>query len=381
MATEPDRNSEPADDLMPKVPSLEFQDEPVASTHILSKMELLQLRAEASKETVLHLSWIGYGPDSYEECALNSVAEVVQKMGKYPVNWINLEGCTDVQIFEQFRIAFDLHELALEDCITVHQRSKVEDYKNHLFIVTRMPKGLEAGVTEQLGMFLGKDFVLSIQDDEGGDCLDSVRDRIRRSIGSIRSFGPDYLIYAIIDAVVDAYFPVLEDLGERIDTLEDEIVENSSKGSSSEIHKVKREVLALRRAVWPMRDAISSLSRDTHPYFSDTTRVYLRDCYDHLSRIIDLIEMYRELTVDMLDVYLSIVNNRMNEIIKVLTVITTIFIPPTFIAGVYGMNFDTKISPFNMPELEWYFGYPFALLLMAVTTLAILLLLRSRKWI
>ena len=329
------------------------------------------------------LQWVGYGPQGYEEMTLGTVAEIVENIRKhqYPVNWINVEACTDLHVLEQFRLAFNLHELAVEDCATQHQRAKVDDYENHLFIVTRMPMMQRSGETEQLGIFLGANYVISFQDDIVGDCLDSVRDRIRRGFGRIRQRGPDYLVYGIIDAVVDAYFPVLEDLGERINTLEDEIIDSIRKDTSAEIHRLKREVLSMRRAVWPLRDAINTLCRDSHPFLSDETRVYLRDCYDHLARIIDLVEMYRELVIDMMDIHLSMVNNRMNEIIKVLTVITTIFIPPTFIAGVYGMNFDTKVSPFNMPELEWYWGYFFALSLMAVTSLAILALLRSRKWL
>ena len=327
------------------------------------------------------ISWVGYGPDGYEEQALHSVAEVKEKLAKFPVNWINVEACTDPQIFDQFRIAFNLHELAVEDCTTVHQRSKVEDYRSHLFIVTRMPLNVESGETEQLGMFLGQGFVLCFQDEEGGDCLDTVRDRIRRGYGNIRTYGSDYLCYAIIDAVVDAYFPVLNNLSERIDNLEDVILESDRKDISAEIHKMKREVLTLRRAVWPLRDAINTLVRDSHPFLSDTTRIYLRDCYDHIARIIDLVEMYRELTIDMMDIHLSMVNNRMNEIIKVLTVITTIFIPPTFIAGVYGMNFNPEVSRFNMPELNWFYGYFFALALMIFTVIAILAFLRVKKWI
>jgi magnesium transporter len=327
------------------------------------------------------IEWTGYGPDGYEELTLNSVAAAKEKLAKYPVNWINVEACKDPLIFDQFRVAFNLHELAVEDCTTVHQRSKVEDYRSHLFIVTRMPLHMDSGETEQLGMFLGDRFVLCFQDEEGGDCLDTVRERIRKGYGDIRNHGSDYLCYAIIDAVVDAYFPVLNKLSERIDSLEDVILESDRKDISAEIHKMKREVLSLRRAVWPLRDAINTLVRDSHPFLSDTTRIYLRDCYDHIARIIDLVEMYRELTIDMMDIHLSMVNNRMNEIIKVLTVITTIFIPPTFIAGVYGMNFNPEVSKFNMPELNWFFGYFFALALMIFTSIAILALLRSKKWI
>ncbi|MBX9687939.1 MAG: magnesium/cobalt transporter CorA, partial [Candidatus Obscuribacterales bacterium] len=271
---------------------------------------------------------------------------------------------------------------ALEDASKFHQRSKVDDYKHHLFIVLRVPTGQpDSFDTEQLALFLGKDYLISFQEKEGGDCLDLVRERIRKAQHVIRNLGTDYLAYAIIDAGIDAYFPMLERLGERIESLDEMIITEANADTPHRIHELKLQVLALRRSVWPMRDTINTLCRDISPYLSEGIRIYMRDCYDHLSRIIDLIEMYRELSTDFLNIYLSSVNNRMNEIIKVLTIITSLFIPPTFIAGVYGMNFNPAKSPFNMPELEWYYGYPIALLAMLITSLAILYYMKRKGWL
>ncbi|MBX9721744.1 MAG: magnesium/cobalt transporter CorA [Candidatus Obscuribacterales bacterium] len=333
-------------------------------------------------DTPLKMQYLGYGPDSIEDVTVDSAYELSKHLNKHQVNWINLPSCSTAVSMQPLAELFQLHELALEDALNFHQRSKVEDYKHHLFIVLRVPTGdINSCDTEQLAIFLGKDFVITFQEKDGGDCLEPLRDRIRKGVGSLRTMGADYLAYSIVDAGVDAYFPILERLGERIESLDEVIISDTSNKATAQIHEIKLEVLAIRRAVWPMRDAINSLCRDTTPFITEGTRVYMRDCYDHLSRIIDLIEMYRELSTDLLNIYLSSVNNRMNEIIKVLTIITSLFIPPTLIAGIYGMNFRTDISPFNMPELNWYFGYPVSILLMLLTSGAMLVYLRKRRWL
>lgn len=330
----------------------------------------------------VNLQCLGYNQDSYEELTLDSLSALTRKMGKYPLVWINIEGCSDIPSLQPLADLFSLHELAIEDALKFHQRSKVDNYNDHLFIVLRVPTSKEYSCdTEQLALFLGKNYVLSFQEKGGGACLESVRERIRKGAGSIRKMGADYLAYAIIDAGIDAYFPLLEQLGERIEALEEKIIAESADKVPGKIHDLKLEVLAARRSVWPMRDSINTLCRDASPFITDSTRIYFRDCYDHLSRIIDLVEMYRELSTDLLNIHLSTVNNRMNEVIKVLTVITTLFIPPTFIAGVYGMNFKQEKSPFNMPELNWYYGYPLVLLLMLLTSVAVLVFLRRRRWL
>lgn len=336
---------------------------------------------EIGEVGLLKMLYIGYGKDAYEEARLDSVLSLSKRLGTFDVNWINIES-SDAASLQPLAELFSLHELAIEDCTKFHQRSKIDSFPQHLFIILRIPTDKEHSCdTEQIALFLGSNYVISFQEKSGGDCLEPVRDRIRKSAGQIRQRGADYLAYAIIDAGIDAYFPMMERMGDRIEALEESIVSETRADATGRIHQLKLEVLAVRRSVWPMRDTINTLCRDSVSFVKDETRVYLRDCYDHLSRIIDLVEMYRELSTDLLNIYLSSVNNRMNEIIKVLTVITSLFIPPTFIAGVYGMNFKTEASPFNMPELNWYFGYPIALAVMLATSLAILFFLKRKRWL
>jgi magnesium transporter len=328
------------------------------------------------------LHCLSYSHDSFEETTVDYLPSLAKILYKYPVTWINVQSCPDIPGLQPLADLFSLHELAIEDALKFHQRSKVDEFSDHLFIVMRMPTGKEDSFdTEQLAMFLGKNYVLTFPEKDGGDCLESVRDRIRKGTSNIRTLGTDYLAHAIIDAGIDAFFPLLERIGDGIEHLEEQIIGETADRVPVKIHELKLEVLAVRRSVWPMRDMINILCRDASPFFGESTRIYLRDCYDHLSRIIDLVEMYRELSTDLLNIHLSSVNNRMNEIIKVLTVITTLFIPPTFLAGLYGMNFKTEASPFNMPELSWHYGYFWALFLMVLTSGAVLVFLKRRRWL
>ncbi|MDB5386274.1 MAG: magnesium and cobalt transport protein CorA, partial [Planctomycetaceae bacterium] len=264
--------------------------------------------------------------------------------------------------------------------INVHQRAKLEHYSEHQFLVFHQIEMTDKLLTEQISLFLGKDFVITFQE-EPGDCLEPVRERIRNGVGMIRSLGPDYLAYAILDASVDHYFPVLEHFGEQLDDLEQQIISSPETTTMNEIHEIKRQLLTLRRKIWPLRDALNTLVRDPVPQVTEMTRIYLRDCYDHVMRIIDLLEMYRELGSDLLEFQLSSVSYKINEVMRVLTVIATIFIPLTFIAGVYGMNFDPSVSPWNMPELKWYFGYPLAMGLMGAVALGSLYFFYQQGWL
>jgi magnesium transporter len=312
----------------------------------------------------LHL--FAYRPDAFEEHILNSAKDVSMYLGKWPVIWLNVEGIGDAETILDLGKIFHLHELALEDCVWVQQRSKVDEYSDHLFVVMRMANSLEGHPhLEQLSMFLGKNFVLTVQEGHAGDVLSPVRDRIRKASGTLRSEGADYLLYAIIDALIDGYFPVVESLGDELEKLEDSIIDGADRFTPARVLEMKRDVLMVRRAIWPARDAVNMLVRDDISLISHKTRVYIRDCYDHAMRIIDLVETQRELCADLMDLYMSSVSNRMNEVMKVLTVITLLFMPATLIAGIYGMNFNTQ-HPLNMPELNWPLGYIFALSLMIV---------------
>lgn len=323
---------------------------------------------------------IAYGPEGVVEQKINTPNEVRSFLGKYPVCWLNVDGLGDARTLEELAQIFDIHPLAMEDVVNVHQRSKVDQFGERTFIVTHMVFLDDHFETEQVSLLLGPDFVVTFQERPGWDCLEPVRERIRKQATRMRDSGSGYLAYGILDAVIDHYFPVLEAYGERLETLEDRIIAEPDRAVVAEIHEVKRELLHLRRAIWPQREALNSLVRDEIPHITEETRLYFRDCYDHAVRIIDLVETYREVCSDLMDLYLSSISNRMNEIMKVLTVISTLFIPLTFVVGVYGMNFNTAF-PWNMPELNWPYGYPLCLAVMVLITIAQLIFFRRKGWI
>ena len=299
------------------------------------------------------------------------------------VSWVDVLGLGSEDILRRLGKVFKLHPLVLEDIVNVPQRPKVEDYENQLVIISQMVLVKENGTgfwVEQVSLVLGKHYLLTVQEEPSRDCFQPVRDRIRAGKGTIRKQGPDYLAYTLIDAIIDGFFPVLEAYGERIEELEDEVVTKPTRRTIEKIYQIRRELLALRRAIWPQRDAINSIIRDGSDLISPEVRVYLRDCYDHAVQVMDMVETYRELTSGLMDIYLSSVGNRMNEIMKLLTVISSIFIPLTFIAGVYGMNFNTEKSPLNMPELNWYWGYPACLGLMAAIAIGLIFFFWRRGW-
>jgi magnesium transporter len=291
-----------------------------------------------------------------------------------------VDGLGDEAVLTKLGHLFDIHRLALEDVITVNQRAKIEDYDTRLFVVTRMLEPNEEAKTEQLSIFLGEGFVVTFQE-HPGDCLDLIRKRIREGLGRVRKMGADYLAYCIIDAVVDAYFPYLDEFSETIETLEEDALYHPSPEIAARIHEAKRNLLVLRRAMSPMREALSMLLQGTGGHMTEATRVYLRDCYDHCIMLLEMIESYRELVGSLLDVYLSSMSNRMNEIMKVLTLIATIFIPLSFLTGVYGMNFDPESSPWNMPELRMRYGYPVFLAAVVCIGVFQLVLFWRRGWL
>jgi magnesium transporter len=317
---------------------------------------------------------------SFMEKESVSVDDLSGLIEGWPLVWINVDGLGDAGTLQKIGEMFGIHKLALEDVVHVHQRAKVEGYEDHLFIVARMLSSVDERVrTEQISLFLLPGIVLTFQEQKG-DCLEPVRERIRKGKGRIRQAGADYLTYAIIDAVVDAWFPLLEDYGEMLEDLEDRILDVADKDTVAEIHRVKRDLLNVRRAIWPLRETINGLSRE-ESLVQKETLLYLRDCYDHVTQIIEIVESYRDMASGLMDLYLSSVSNRMNEIMKVLTVIATIFIPLTFIAGIYGMNFNPGASPFNMPELNWRFGYIAVWLLMLGVGGVMLLFFRRLGWL
>lgn len=337
----------------------------------------LAIDSDAPKPAI-HL--ISYGEDDVVEIDIKDISEIRKRLGERRVTWINVDGLGDAETIRAVAAIFDLHPLALADVVNVHQRPKVEPYAGHLFCVTRMVQPQTGARSEQVGIFIGPNYILSFQE-RAGDVFDPIRDRIRHKRGRVRSMGPDYLAYLLLDAVIDGYFPVLDVYSDHIESLEEEVLAKSDRETANRIHNVKRDLLTLRRAIWPQREAMSTLLREESHLISAETRLYLRDCYDHAVQIMDMVETYRELTSGLMDVYLSSVSHRMNEIMKVLTIIATIFIPLTFIVGIYGMNFNPEVSRWNMPELNAPWGYPAVMLFMLGIALGMLGYFRHKGWL
>jgi magnesium transporter len=327
---------------------------------------------------VIHVTH--YGPSHCDEKTVDAVDQIRPFLSTQGVTWINVDGLGDKATLKTVSEIFDLHLLTLADIANVHQRPKVEVFDHYLYFVTRMRSNEYPLESEQVSIVLGSTWVLSVQE-HVGDCFDSVRSRIRLGKGRARRHGADYLAYLLVDAVVDQYFPILDQLSEQIDQLEDDVLFRPTPDVITRVHDVRRDLLGIRRAIWPQRDAINLLLRDELPQVRNETRIYFRDVYDHCVQLIDMIETYRELAQGLMDVYLSVMSNRMNEIMKVLTIIATIFIPLTFVAGIYGMNFDPEVSPWNMPELKWYYGYPAAMLLMTAIAMAMLGYFIKQGWL
>ncbi|MEZ4252554.1 MAG: magnesium/cobalt transporter CorA [Polyangiales bacterium] len=322
----------------------------------------------------------GYGPEGHEEQAACSLADLDRLKAKYPVVWLDVVGLGDELLLRAIAERFNIHPLALEDITQTHQRPKLERYGDDLFIVARMIFSPEDGIDiEQVSLFLGDGFVVSFQEREA-DVFEPVRERVRRGSGRIRGRGADYLAYALLDAVVDAVFPTLEYVGNELERIELGLLSDPDQRALEEIQFHKRDLLNVRRAIWPLRDALSAVLREEGGRISDDTRLYLRDTSDHTVQLVELVESQRELCNSLVDLYMNAVSQRMNEIMKVLTLIATLFMPLSFIAGLYGMNFDTKY-PANMPELRWPYGYPFAIGMMALIAIAFVIYFRRKKWI
>jgi magnesium transporter len=336
---------------------------------------LLHVGEKKTEKT--RITILDYDAAGFVEKEVGTVEECFPFKETPSVTWINVDGVHDASVIEKLGGQFGIHPLVLEDIMTTTQRPKIEDLGGAVFVVLRMIEDGSQGLglmTDQLSLILGPNYVLSFQETPG-DCLDPVRERIRGGKGRIRKLGPDYLAYALIDAVVDNYFFVLEKLGEKIDGLEEVLVSDPRRELLHEIHGLKREMIGLRKSVWPLREVISGLDRMETPLIKKTTGVFLRDVYDHTIQVIDTVESFRDMLTSMVETYLSSVSNRMNEVMKVLTVISTIFIPITFLVGVYGMNF------LHMPELKWRLGYAFVWVLIVATVVTMLNFFRRKKWL
>jgi magnesium transporter len=320
---------------------------------------------------------IDYDAGHVTEKQLGSADECAAFQGMRGVSWINVDGLHDTDLLARIGERFHLHPLVMEDVASVGQRPKLEAYDDYLFVVLRqLSYDEESGHVqhEQFSMVLGSGWVLSFQENVG-DVLDPVRERIRGGKGRIRKLGADYLAYAVMDAIVDHYFIILEKVGERIQELEDAVVADPRQEIVQSIHALRQEALYLRKSVWPLREVLASLQREESRLISPECRVFLRDVYDHTIQVVETVETYRDLIAGMLEIYLSSVNNRLNEVMKVLTMVSTIFIPLSFLASIYGMNF------LHMPELQWRYGYFAILALMAVLGVGMLFFFRHKKWL
>jgi len=320
---------------------------------------------------------IDYDEANLQEKEIAKVDECYPFKEKPTVTWINIDGIHDVDVISKIGKNYGIHPLMLEDIVNTEQRPKIEDFEDYLFLVVKMlsfdEKQREINI-EQVSLVIGPNYVLSFQEREG-DVFDPVRDRIRRSKGRIRKKGADYLAYALLDAIVDGYFLILERIGDRIEELEENLISRPDVRMLQAIHYLKREMIFLRRSVWPLREVISGMSRKESSLIKESTEIFLRDVYDHTIQVIDTIETYRDMVSGMLDTYLSSISNRMNEVMKVLTIFAAIFIPLTFVAGIYGMNFA------YMPELGWKWGYFAVLAIMATIGISMLIYFRNKKWL
>lgn len=335
-----------------------------------------------------------YGPQGFAERKVASVDELPSGVEEGKVYWIEMNGLGDVEALKALGARYDLHPLALEDTLNTGQRAKVEEYERHLFIVAQMIYQDETTrlCGEQVSLFLCRSMLITIQEEPAVDVFEPVRQRLRAGSGQIRKAGPDYLAYALLDSIIDHSFPVLEAVGDAIEALEGEILERPTKESAQKLHNLKRVTAQLRRLIWPERDVVNALLHDESQMISDRTKVFLRDCYDHTVQLMDFVESYRELVSGLADIYFSSISIRTNETMRVLTVISSIFIPLTFIAGVYGMNFAHEVPdpsapggvrtlPLNMPELYEPWGYVACLALMALIAIGMIIFFRYKKWL
>lgn len=337
---------------------------------------LVHIGEKLSETTKITL--IDYNGDNLTEKNIQNMDELCAVKDKPTVSWIHIDGIHDTRVLEQLGAVFGLHPLILEDILNTDQRPKMEDLGDYIFIVLKRFCNIcdqnNDITSEQISVILGPNYVISLQEKEE-DILNPIRDRIRTGKGRIRKAGADYLAYSIIDIILDSYFSILETLGEKIEREEEALLSNPTGRTLQAIQHLKRDMIFLRKSVWPLRETISALERSESPLIQESTGIYLKDIYDHAIQVLDTVETYRDMLSGMIDIYLSSLSNRMNQVMKVLTVIATIFMPMTFLAGVYGMNFK------HFPELEWRWGYPLFWTVNLAITVVMLILFKRKKWL
>jgi magnesium transporter len=334
-------------------------------------------------EQPVKITVIDYDQNNLTEKEIKNIEECFLFKDTATVTWINVDGLQNLEIIEKIGKHFNFHALVMEDILNTGQRPKYDDFDAHIFVVLKMimfdEKAKEV-VSEQVSIIFGENFVISFQETQG-DVFDQIRDRIRGNKGRLRKMGPDYLAYALMDAIVDGYYVILEKMGDKIEVMEEDLVSNPDPQILHKIHKLKNDTIYLRKSVWPLREVVSGLERGESALIKQQTRIFLKDLYDHTIQVIDTVETFRDMISGMIDIYMSSLSNKMNEVMKVLTMIATIFIPITFIAGVYGMNFNHEASPWNMPELSWKYGYLGVWAIMLSVAGGMLIFFKKKKWL
>jgi magnesium transporter len=337
----------------------------------------------------MNLRTFVYDQEFMRESELHTLDEIKDQLKSFPdkVHWFDIKGFGNKAFLEQLADFFEIHRLQLEDVVNVYQRPKVEEYKGQLFFISRvLSENSNSFQNDQLSIFLGKNFVITIQD-KYEDVLDPVRNRIRLGKGYLRRSGADYLVYSLMDVVIDNYYPILERMGDYLDDLQDELISNPTRESMNRLLQRKKDLVLLRRTIWTERDKMNDILRSSFTEINDTTKVFFRDSYDHCIQLLDLVESYKEVTASLMDVYQSSVSNRLNQVMKVLTIISTIFIPLTFIVGLYGMNFSRHdpVSgaqlPLNMPELYSPYGYVTVCVMMIVIVIVQIIYFYKKGWL
>lgn len=335
------------------------------------------------KQEKPRISIIDYNQENFNEKQAKDIEECFPFKESPTITWININGIHDVDVIDRIGKHFEIHHLIMEDIVNTSQRPKFEESDNYIFIVLKMlyfEENKDEVLSEQVSIIINKNCVISFQEKEG-DVFNPIRERIRHNKGRIRKSGSDYLAYILLDAVVDNYFIILERLGEKIESMEDELVADPTPEKLQTIQGLKRDMIFLRKSVWPLREIISGLQRIESDLVQDSTAAYMRDLYDHTIQVIDTIESLRDMVSGMLDIYMSSISNKMNEVMKVLTIIATIFIPITFVAGIYGMNFSNEISFLNMPELHWKYGYIFVWVIIISIAFSMILFFKRKRWL
>lgn len=336
------------------------------------------------KMPAMKITSFDYDDKSFYEKEIRDADELRHFKENGRVSWINISGLHDVDKLARIGEVFEIHPLILEDILNVNHLPKLEDYDKYLFLVSKMidmKQDTKELNIEQVSFILTRNNCLLTFQERDGDVFNIIRERIRSDKGRIRKLGADYLMYRLLDSIVDNYFYVLQDMDETIENVEDDLIYDPNSSTIENIHDMRKKIIKLRRAVTPLRDIIFSIEREKYPYIAKSTYIFLRDLYDHIRQNIETMENYREILNGMLEIYLSSSGQKLNEVVKVLTIISTIFIPLTFLAGIYGMNFNTSISRWNMPELNWVFGYPLVLIVMIVIAVSMIFFFKRKKWL